>query len=238
MACALLASMSERNPPSQMTTGADALACFQRRSCGHSAPEPMSRNCGSSGLTVNLIHDRIRAESPDRCIHLLREACLPSCGARCLRRHRRPPAPPRALMRQPAAFSFAQSDATPLVGRTILQIVPELDAGGAERTAVDIAAGLAACRRAGARRDVGRAAGRRAAGQGRHLDPLPGRDQEPLRACSLNARRLRSHLPRRGRGPDPCPLARAGLGRAWRRAVAAACPSSPPITAAMPAAPR
>jgi glycosyltransferase involved in cell wall biosynthesis len=32
----------------------------------------------------------------------------------------------------------------PLAGRTILQIIPELDAGGAERTAVDIAAGLVA----------------------------------------------------------------------------------------------
>lgn len=32
----------------------------------------------------------------------------------------------------------------PLAGKTILQIIPELEAGGAERTAVDVAAGLAA----------------------------------------------------------------------------------------------
>ena len=32
----------------------------------------------------------------------------------------------------------------PLAGRTVLQIIPELDAGGAERTAVDVAAALAA----------------------------------------------------------------------------------------------
>ena len=31
----------------------------------------------------------------------------------------------------------------PLHGRTILQIIPSLDAGGAERTAIDVAAGLA-----------------------------------------------------------------------------------------------
>ena len=31
-----------------------------------------------------------------------------------------------------------------LAGRTILQIIPELDAGGAERTAIDIAAALVA----------------------------------------------------------------------------------------------
>ena len=34
--------------------------------------------------------------------------------------------------------------AHPLTGRTLLQVVPELEAGGAERTAVDIASALAA----------------------------------------------------------------------------------------------
>ncbi|MFD0937869.1 glycosyl transferase, partial [Methylobacterium trifolii] len=40
------------------------------------------------------------------------------------------------------------ADAAPLAGACVLQIIPELDAGGAERTTVDVAAGLAA---AGAR---------------------------------------------------------------------------------------
>jgi glycosyltransferase involved in cell wall biosynthesis len=43
---------------------------------------------------------------------------------------------------RPAGLSFPATSAHPLAGRTILQIIPELDAGGAERTAVDVAAGL------------------------------------------------------------------------------------------------
>lgn len=39
--------------------------------------------------------------------------------------------------------AFPTSHFHPLAGRTILQIIPELEAGGAERTAVDIAEGLA-----------------------------------------------------------------------------------------------
>ena len=117
-------------------------------------------------------------------------------------------------MRQPAAFSFAQTDATPLAGRTILQIIPELDAGGAERTTVDIADGPRPQRRARAGGDGGRPAGRRIAGEGRHLDPLPGRDQEPA-AMAPTCGGSRD-LPRRGRRSRPCPLARAGLGGAGR----------------------
>ena len=45
---------------------------------------------------------------------------------------------------RPAAGTFPASRGHPLAGRTILQIIPELDAGGAERTTVDVAAGLAA----------------------------------------------------------------------------------------------
>jgi len=45
---------------------------------------------------------------------------------------------------RPAGALFAPSPSHPLSGRTILQIIPELEAGGAERTAVDIAAGLVA----------------------------------------------------------------------------------------------
>ena len=38
---------------------------------------------------------------------------------------------------------YARAGLSPLSGHVILQVVPELDAGGAERTAIDIAAGLA-----------------------------------------------------------------------------------------------
>ena len=41
------------------------------------------------------------------------------------------------------ASAFPRASAHPLAGRTILQIIPELEAGGAERTAIDVAAGLA-----------------------------------------------------------------------------------------------
>ena len=42
-----------------------------------------------------------------------------------------------------AGAAFPSTSVHPLAGRTVLQIIPELEAGGAERTAVDIAAGLA-----------------------------------------------------------------------------------------------
>ena len=45
----------------------------------------------------------------------------------------------------------------PLAGRTILQIIPRLDAGGAERTTIDVAAALV---RAGARALVASEGGR------------------------------------------------------------------------------
>jgi glycosyltransferase involved in cell wall biosynthesis len=45
---------------------------------------------------------------------------------------------------RPAGALYAPLRSHPLAGRTILQIIPELEAGGAERTAVDIAAGLVA----------------------------------------------------------------------------------------------
>src|SRR5215204_3322574 len=53
--------------------------------------------------------------------------------------------------------SFPLTKIHPLSGRTILQIIPELEAGGAERTAVDIAAALS---RAGARALVATEGGR------------------------------------------------------------------------------
>jgi hypothetical protein len=71
---------------------------------------------------------------------------------------------------------FPSTSLHPLGGRTVLQIIPELDAGGAERTAVDIAAGLA---HVGARALVAtRAAGSSAssrpkAASGRRFRPGP-----------------------------------------------------------------
>jgi glycosyltransferase involved in cell wall biosynthesis len=47
------------------------------------------------------------------------------------------------MARLGGAAAFPSSPSHPLAGRTILQIIPELEAGGAERTAVDVAAGLA-----------------------------------------------------------------------------------------------
>jgi glycosyltransferase involved in cell wall biosynthesis len=44
---------------------------------------------------------------------------------------------------RPSSQNFPQATIHPLAGKTILQIIPELEAGGAERTAVDVAAGLA-----------------------------------------------------------------------------------------------
>src|ERR687893_1373719 len=54
-------------------------------------------------------------------------------------------------------MAFPTSQFHPLAGRTILQIIPELDAGGAERTTVDIAEGLA---HAGARALIATEGGR------------------------------------------------------------------------------
>ncbi len=54
-------------------------------------------------------------------------------------------------------MAFPTSQFHPLAGRTILQIIPELDAGGAERTTVDVAEGLA---HAGARALVATEGGR------------------------------------------------------------------------------
>ncbi len=45
-------------------------------------------------------------------------------------------------LRSGAQLSLPSTETHPLAGRTVLQIIPELEAGGAERTAVDIAAGL------------------------------------------------------------------------------------------------
>ena len=85
--------------------------------------------------------------------------------------------------------SYARAGASPLSGHTILQVVPELDAGGAERTAIDIAAGLAAV---GARGLVvsqgGRLVGELQA-KGGIAVPLPVKTKNPLKML-LNIGRL------------------------------------------------
>ncbi|HEX2509456.1 MAG TPA: glycosyltransferase family 4 protein [Microvirga sp.] len=85
--------------------------------------------------------------------------------------------------------AFPSSSAHPLAGRTILQIIPELEAGGAERTAVDIAAGLAA---AGARALVATEGGRLVGelqAKGGSWVPFPAATKNPA-AMLLNVRRL------------------------------------------------
>ena len=85
--------------------------------------------------------------------------------------------------------SFPLTKIYPLSGRTILQIIPELEAGGAERTAVDIAAALS---RAGARALVATEGGRLVGelqAKGGIWAPFPAGTKNPL-AMLLNVRRL------------------------------------------------
>src|SRR5918997_3037853 len=86
-------------------------------------------------------------------------------------------------------MAFPTSTFHPLAGRTILQIIPELDAGGAERTAVDVAAGLASV---GARALVATEGGRLVGElqtKGGEWVPFPARSKNPL-GMAFNARRL------------------------------------------------
>jgi glycosyltransferase involved in cell wall biosynthesis len=90
---------------------------------------------------------------------------------------------------RPAGASFPARGFHPLAGRTILQIIPELDAGGAERTAVDVAAGLASV---GARALVATEGGRLVGelqAKGGIWAPFPAGTKNPL-AMVLNVRRL------------------------------------------------
>ena len=107
-----------------------------------------------------------------------------------------------------------------LSGRSILQIIPELDAGGAERTAVDIAEGLAA---AGAQAyvacDGGRLVGELQAKGGQWLK-FPAATKNPA-AMLWNARRLAGLITRhrveivhaRSRAPAWVALAACGMTR-------------------------
>lgn len=90
---------------------------------------------------------------------------------------------------RPARGAFPATREHPLAGRTILQIIPELEAGGAERTAVDIAAGLA---EVGARPLVATEGGRLIGDlqtKGGVWVPFPAASKNPL-AMLYNVRRL------------------------------------------------
>ena len=84
---------------------------------------------------------------------------------------------------------FGRGETGSIAGRTILQIIPRLDTGGAERTTIDVAAALA---RAGARALVASEGGRLVSelqAVGGVLVPFPAGTKNPL-AMMLNARRL------------------------------------------------
>jgi len=85
--------------------------------------------------------------------------------------------------------SFPSSNIHPLAGRTILQIIPELEAGGAERTTVDIAEGLV---HAGARALVATEGGRLVGElqtKGGIWIPFPAATKNPF-SMLLNVRKL------------------------------------------------
>src|SRR4051794_16967242 len=89
-----------------------------------STASPISRNCGFPESTLSWLHDSIQIKAqPD--------------AAR--RRPQAATARPRAMMG--ATRAFAQTRPS-LAGRTVLQILPRLDAGGAERTTLDVAAAI------------------------------------------------------------------------------------------------
>ncbi|WP_406855652.1 glycosyltransferase family 4 protein [Alsobacter sp. KACC 23698] len=95
------------------------------------------------------------------------------------------------MKRQGPSTAFAGRNLSPLAGCTILQVVPELEAGGVERTTVDIAEGLAA---SGARALVATSGGRLVAelqAKGGIWIPFPARTKNPV-AMLANARRLRA----------------------------------------------
>lgn len=91
---------------------------------------------------------------------------------------------------QPGAhLSLPSTETHPLSGRTILQIIPDLEAGGAERTAVDIAKGLTDV---GARALVATEGGRLVAelqAKGGVWLPFPAASKNPF-AMAMNVRKL------------------------------------------------
>ena len=110
-----------------------------------------------------------------------------------------------------ALSPFGRGANAPLAGRTILQIVPPLAAGGDERATLAVTAALA---ETGARALVAtnsQRAGRRIAGDRRALRSLSGGDQESARDGAQHAPPSAHHRLGAGR-PRPCALALGGLG--------------------------
>lgn len=100
-------------------------------------------------------------------------------------------------MRQIARGAFETGGRSFLAGRTILQIIPHLDAGGAERTTIDIAAALA---EAGARALVATEGGRLVSelqAKGGIWIPFPASTKNPL-LMWFNTRRLAKIMEREG----------------------------------------
>jgi len=92
-------------------------------------------------------------------------------------------------MMHEASGSLGDRSAHPLAGLTILQILPELSAGGAEQTTIDIAAALAD---AGARALVASESGRLVSelqAKGGIWVPFPAKTKNPI-AMALHVRRL------------------------------------------------
>ena len=92
-----------------------------------------------------------------------------------------------------ALAPFGRGANAPLAGRTILQIIPRLDAGGDERTTLDVTAALA---ETGARALVasrGGTAGEGTAGDRRRASSFPAATKNPL-AMTLNAPRLSASI--------------------------------------------
>lgn len=93
------------------------------------------------------------------------------------------------LMRQDGVTPFHRFERDALVGRTVLQIIPQLDAGGAERTTIDVAAALID---AGARALVASEGGRlvpELQAKGGLWIPFPAATKNPL-SMAFNTRRL------------------------------------------------
>lgn len=93
------------------------------------------------------------------------------------------------ILRPDDSKPFADLAAHPLTGRTVLQIIPELHTGGAERTTVDIAEALAA---AGARALVATEGGRLVAelqAKGGVWLPFPAAQKNPFKMVA-NMRKL------------------------------------------------
>ena len=120
--------------------------------------------------------------------------------------------------------AFPSSTLQPLAGRTVLQIIPELEAGGAERTTVDVADGLA---HAGARALVATEGGRLVGelqAKGGSWVPFPAATKNPF-AMLLNVRRLARICHDEGVEVVHARSRAPGLGGARRGARRSTCPS-------------